>query len=323
MKILKSYAQGIKEATLRPKMAGVLWLVNFLFGSVICFLFSSLFSQVFGRSAAAESLLQKFDFNILSEILAHRGESVQMIFLTAFVLTALYFAVSIFLHGGILFSLKSPRKSGALKRRDKRFAAVFFQGAGRFSGRFFRLFLYSLPLWGIFILLNVLIFGFFRVVTAGGIREQLAYYLIWARIAIALFLLVLLRMILDYARIRIVLEDTAKVLKSLLKTLKFIFQQFGKALGLYSLLVLTGALVFGLLFAATSHLPSHSLLTLLLSLFIGQVFIAARSWTKIAFQAAQLAFAKEAKPFKKIISNPTQKTSAEGNGLEQRKEERR
>lgn len=317
MKILNSYAAGIKEATLRPKMAGVLWLVNFLFGSVIYFLFSSLFSQVFGQSVAAESLLRKFDFNILSEILAHREESVQMIFLAAAILAGLYFAVSIFLHGGILFSLKSPRKSGALKRRDKRFAAVFFQGAGRFSGRFFRLFLYSLPLWGIFILLNVLIFGFFRALTAGGIREQLAYYLIWARIAIALFLLFLLRMTLDYARIRIVLEDTAKVLKSLLKTIKFIFQQFGKTLGLYFLLVVTGAFVFGLLFVATSRVPSHSILTIILSFLIGQVFIAARSWTKIAFQAAQLAFAKEVKPLKKILTSSIPKPSAEDSSLEQ------
>ena len=288
MKVLKSYRKGIREATLRPKMIFILWLINFIFGSVIYFLFSGLLADVLGKSKIAEGLLKKFDFNVLFELLVHNGSTIQTIFSVALILIFLYFLVSIFLYGGILFSLVHPLKSGDVESKKPRFAQVFFQGAGKFFGRFFRLSIYSLILWIVFIVINVLLNLVGSVLTASGANEQVAFYLIWIRIAIGLFLVFLIKMILDYTRIKIVTEDSRRVFLSFLKIIRFVFKKFGKTLALYYLLVVTGVILFGIFWALNSMIPSHTLLSIFIAFIIGQLFIASRGWIKVAFQAAQL-----------------------------------
>ena len=288
MKVLKSYSKGIREATLRPKMIFILWLINFIFGSVIYFLFSGLLADVLGKSKIAEGLLKKFDFNVLFELLVHNGSTIQTIFSVALILIFLYFLVSIFLYGGILFSLVHPLKSGDVESKNPRFAQVFFQGAGKFFGRFFRLSFYSLILWIVFIVINVLLNLVGSVLTASGANEQVAFYLIWIRIAIGLFLVFLIKMILYYTRIKIVTEDSRLVFLSFLKIIRFVFRKFGKTLALYYLLVVTGVILFGIFWALNSMIPSHSLLSIFIVFIIGQLFIASRGWIKVAFQAAQL-----------------------------------
>ncbi len=290
MKVLKSYSKGIREATLRPKMIFILWLINFIFGSVIYFLFSGLLADVLGKSKIAEGLLKKFDFNVLFELLAHNGSTIQTIFSVALILIFLYFLVSIFLYGGILFSLAHSHKSGDVESKKPRFAQVFFQGAGKFFGRFFRLSIYSLILWIVFIVINILLNLVGNVLTASGANEQVAFYLIWIRIAIGLFLVFLIKMILDYTRIKIVTEDSRLVFLSFLKIIRFVFQKFGKTLALYYLLVVTGVILFGIFWALNSMIPSHTLFNILIVFIIGQLFIASRGWIKVAFQAAQLKY---------------------------------
>ena len=290
MKVLKSYGNGIKEATLRPKMIFVLWLINFLFASVIYFLVFGLLSDVIGKRAIADSLLKKFDYNVLFELLAHSGESIKTIFSVALFLIFIYFLISIFLHGGILFSLIHPPKLNDVENKKGRFAQIFFQGAGKFFGRFFRLFIYSLILWVVFIIINILLNLLGRVFTADGSNEQLGFYLVWVRIGIGLFLLFLIRMILDYTRIKIVTEDSRLVFRSLFKTIKFVFQKFGRTLALYYLLLVSAIILFGIYWVLKSIIPTYSLLTILTAFIVGQLFIASRGWIKIAFQAAQLKF---------------------------------
>jgi hypothetical protein len=97
-------------------------------------------------------------------------------------------------------------------------------------------------------------------------------------------------MILDYTRIKIVVEDSRLVFRSLLKAIKFVFQNLGKTLALYYLLVLTGVifLLFYLIF--NSIIPQYSFITILIIFIIQQFFILSRAWLKIAFMASQLLF---------------------------------
>ena len=289
MKVLKSYYQGIKEATLQPKMIFVLWLINFIFSSVIFYLSFQAFSGAIGKSGVAERLLKEFDFNVLFEFLIHDG-GFKTIFSVAFVLILIYFLVSIFLYGGILFSLTNPRKLNTGENRKQSFTPVFFQGAGKFFGRFFRLSIYSLILWGIFIIFNMLLNPLGRLLTAKGANEQVAFYLFWVRLGIGLFLLYLIKMILDYARIKIVIEDSRHVFRSLFRTIKFVFQRLGKTLALYYLLLITGIILFGIYWVLKLIIPSYSLITIIIIFIVQQIFIASRGWIKIAFQAGQLKF---------------------------------
>jgi len=290
MKVFKSYEKGIKEATAQPKMISVLWIINFIFGAIIFYLFYGRLSEVIGRSLIAEKLLKKFDYNFLFEFLVSNAQSNKAIFSVAVLLIIIYFLISIFLYGGILFRLVHSQRSYDTGRNKDRFAPVFFQGAGRFFGRFFRLFIYSLILWFVFLVIIFILIRVGGALTAKGTKEQLAFYIILVELGIGLFLLCLIKMILDYTRIKIVTEDSQYVFRSLFKTIKFVFQNFGKTLGLYYLIMVTGLILFGIHWVLRMIIPNYSLITILITFIVYQFFIASRGWLKIAFQAAQMSF---------------------------------
>lgn len=289
MKVLKSYVKGIRDATFQSKMVFILWLINFIFGLIIFFLIFERLSEAIAKSTVADNLLRKFDYNFLFEFLIYHGQSIRATFSVALIVLFIYFLVSIFLYGGILYSLTYTRRPKDEKNKIS-FAQVFFQGAGKFFGRFFRLFIYSLILWIVFFIFISLMIFIGRAVTAHGANEQLAFYLFLAGIALSFFLLSLIKMILDYSRIKITIEDSHDVFRSLLKTIQFVFQKFGRTLGLYYLLILTGIILFGIYWLLKSIIPAYSLLTISLAFIVSQLFIASRSWLKIAFQAAQMTF---------------------------------
>ncbi|MBS3818849.1 hypothetical protein KGY73_05035 [bacterium] len=300
MKVLKSYGHGIKEATLQPKMVFVLWVVNFLFGAVFYIMISGILSEFWGKSLAAEKLFKEFDMNYFFELMVHKEAAFQSLISVGILLFGLYFLVSIFLYGGILHTVDQRQNLGQGKRgssksgkKNQRFSGVFFQGAGKYFGRFFRLYIYSLILWAVFGVLNVSIHFFFvKVLGTQNAGEKTLFYLFWVRVGIGIFLLFLVLMVLDYSRIRVVVEDTRKVFRSLLQGIQFVFQKLGKTLALYSMLVVTGLILLAGYWLLKSVIPGKTLGFVLLAFLVGQVFIFARGWLRIIFQAAQMKYFK-------------------------------
>lgn len=290
MSVFRSYGKGIKEATLQPKMISVLWFINFIFGAIIFYLFKQRFSEVIGSNLMADKILKKLDYNFVFEFLVYNGQFIKTIFFLAFVLMLIYFLVYIFLYGGILNRLIQSRRSHDVGRNNGGFAPVFFQGAGRYFGRFFRLTIYSLIMWLVGLIFFFGLTRLVRVLTAKGTKEQLTFYLFITEIVVGLFLIYLIKMILDYTRIKIVTEDTRRVFRSMFQSIGFVFQNFGKTLGIYYLLVLTGIILIGIYWLLRQVIPDYTFLTILITFIIYQLFIASRGWVKVAFQAAQLSF---------------------------------
>ncbi len=290
MKVLNSYGNGLKRAFLEPKMVAVLWLVNFVTASVIYFLFSGYLSDTIGNRRVAANFLDGFDFKTFFELLIHEGQGLHWIFTTAIILAFLYYWASLFLHGGILAVLKSRNHTGALESQGGRFSPVFFQGAGKYFGRFFRLAIYSLILWIIFGVVYYLLDFVLKSLTAGGTREPALLFRYMARPIIILTLYFLIRMIGDYARIMIVVEDSKAVFRSLIHAIRFVLGNLFKTLILYYLMLITGVGIFAGYWVLQKMIPTQTLLLILLAFLLGQIFILSRGWLKIALQAAQLHY---------------------------------
>jgi hypothetical protein len=290
MKVLNSYGNGLKRAFLEPKMVAVLWLMNFVAASVIYFLSSGYLSEKIGNRLVVANFLEGFDFKTFFELLIHEGQGLHWIFTTALILAFLYYWASLFLHGGILAVLRSRGITGDLESRGTRFAPVFFQGAGKYFGRFFRLAIYSLLLWIILGIVYYLLDLVLKSFTAGGANEKAILFRFLAKPVIILILYFLIRMIGDYARIMIVVEDSKAVFISLIHAIQFVFRNFFKTLILYYLALLTGVGIFAVYWIMQKMIPTQTLLPILLAFLIGQIFILSRGWFKIALQAAQLHY---------------------------------
>ena len=288
MKVWKSCFQGIQDA-FRPKMLFILWLVNFLFASVLYFILSGFLSDSLSWSGAAETLMKKGDFKVIQDLLFHHGGEISTIFSVGIILLFLYYLVSLFLKGGILFALKESMQSNPEEKKE-RFASLFFRGAGRFFGRFFRLMIYDLILWAGFILLNVIFHFIAGVLTNQGANEKMIVAMFWARVAVFLFFYFFVLMVLDYARIKIVLENSRNVFKNMFWALGFVLNKLGRTLALYYILVFTGVLLVAVYWLIDSLIPRQIMIMVLLAFLLGQIFVFARSWLIVAFQAAQMRF---------------------------------
>jgi hypothetical protein len=289
VKTLKYYMQGIKEASQQSKMIALLWFMNFLFGWVLYRLFSNLISGFLGNSVITNDLLKEFDYRVVIELIIHEPGRLQTILSVASILIIFYFLVSIFLDGGILFRLLRYRSfvQGIGERAS--FASDFFHGAGKFFGRFFRLYIYSLIFWIVFVIILMLTWSIISALTNESSMEVYGFYIFLGVVIFGFFLFALIRMIMDYARIKIAVEDNPQVFKSLFSGLSFVFKNFGKTLLLYYLMILTAVLCFGIFWILNWLIPSRALITILIVFVIQQLFIASRGWLRIAVLSGQSA----------------------------------
>lgn len=282
MRVLKSYGNGVREATIRPKMVLLLWFFNFLFGIFILYLLYNRLAEALSHSAISEGMVSKVNYHFVFEFLTYHGQAWATIRSAALILVCVYILFSIFLFGGILYSLVETQKPSFLQR--------FFQGCGKFFGRFFRLFIYSLILWFAVLVIMLILYKVGSALTGRGVNEQLVYYVFLVEVAVGLFFIFLINMIQDYARIRIVTEDSPYVFRSLFQSIGFVFKRLGGTLVLYYLLVLTGVVIAVVYWGLRSVIPFSSGAAILITFLVYQLFIASHAWLKVAFQAGQLSY---------------------------------
>ncbi len=125
-------------------------------------------------------------------------------------------------------------------------------------------------------------------------NEQLGFVLTILRVVLALFLVYFNKMILDYARIRIVREDTNRVYDSLAWAVRFVFGRLGGTLLLYALLGVTGLAMLAAYLGLSRLFPGSTTGAIVSVFLLSQLFVAGRGWLKIAFQASELELSSRA-----------------------------
>ena len=283
MNVLSHAFLGLKDAGRRPKTIAALWLVNLLCALPLYLLFTASFGAALGASGLARGLAAKSDMNAVVEVLTGSGAALRDTLLTAAILIAVHELAAIFLAGGVLHTLRTDVE-------PRPFAAAFFLGGGRFYGRFLRLGIFSLLLWLPAGVLFIIFDGILSAVQSDPNREQLGFILTLARYAFALALFQLIRMISDYARIRIAVRDSRDTLAELGRAILFVGGRFGRTLGLYVLLALAGLAVlvaFGIL---DSSLAKTNPAAIFAGFVLTQIFVAARGGLRIASLSAQRGF---------------------------------
>ena len=281
MNIFRFYVLGMREALRRPTMIALLWLANIGLAVPAYFLFSGALGAAVAKSAAP------LDQEAMIEFLTGSGGAIRGIttaLLAAVVLSAF---VSIFLFGGILQTLV---RGGAGERPGQ----TFFAGGARYYGRFLRLTLYSIVLWVSALALFIPVHMLATAVMKDSTNEQLGFVLTILRVVLALFLVYFNKMILDYARIRIVREDTNRVYDSLAWAVRFVFGRLGGTLLLYALLGVTGLAMLAAYLGLNRLFPGLTTGAIISGFLLTQLFVAGRGWLKIAFQASELELSSRA-----------------------------
>jgi hypothetical protein len=280
MSVVRSYSQGIREASLGIRSVLVLWIVSLAFAGVLYLVAARILADPLASSLSGDTLLGGSAADALLEFLTGSGPALGALIAAALAGLAFYQLVTPFLYGGVLSEIVRPREA-------KSFAASFWMGGGKYYGRFFRLSLASIGLWVPAFFLFVLAGRGLAALNSDPVREDIQVALILARVAAGLFLFFLVKMVLDYARIRIAVMESRSALAALGWAALFVLRKPIRTLGLYYLLGLT-SLVGTLIYAwAQAGWARSSTPAVLAGFALAQIHILWRSWIKVAYQAAE------------------------------------
>ena len=284
MKIINAYFKGLKRTLSSFKMITVIYFITLVLAMMIAFPFRSALKNVVGHSLLPEKLLHDFNFTIYKDLMHNYGDSIIPFIQVIFWVGVVYLFFTIFFSGGILNIFHYEKNRFSMQ--------AFFEGAGKFFLRFFRLIVFTFLLNIIFAVviyfpLSIILSSYFETVP-----EKSIFFIALFGIAIHLLLIIFSLIISDYAKIKIVVEDTNKVFKTFWRSIKFTFKHLVGTYLLYLLLLLFPIVIVLTYYFIEKPINMDSAKIILTMFFIQQIFIWLRIFSKVWFLRSELYFYK-------------------------------
>jgi len=306
MKIFWNFGRGFISTGRVSKMVLFLFAVNLFFSLLLAIPMYNSLKDSFGRSEAGSRMAQGFDYIWWQEfrdearglettfspsvigkgaILTNLESLSQMRLFSSqpilLMFGLFYIILHTFLAGGILsiFSQDAPRFT----------MKEFIQGAGSHFLRFFGLMLFS---WVFIIAIGGLLRDAFisilSNISSNSLSEVTPFIIRLGFSALTFILLLFIQMVFDYARIKVVLEESRNILKSTLEALAFVFKYPFSTFGLFYLIFIFQAAVTVIYILLKEIIPQSNFPWILAAFIIQQLFIFAVIWIRCLLYSSQM-----------------------------------
>jgi hypothetical protein len=306
MKIFINFVKGFLNTGKATRMIVLLLVINIAFSLVLAVPMYQSLKGSFGNSLAGDRMAEGFDYLWWQEY-RDDAQGVEKTFAPSIIgkgailnnleglvqlqvfdlppalliFGLLYIILHTFLAGGILSHFRKGNARFSLKS--------FFQGAGSLFLRFSLLVLFS---WLFFLTIGFGVKGGLDSVLSGiretAFSEVTPFYMGLAFSAFVFFLFLFIQMVFDYARIKIVLEDSSNVLTSAASAFGFVFRHLGSTLGLFYLMFLV-QVVFTLIYIFIQEfIPQSSLIGVASAFLFQQFFIFGLIWIRCWLYSSQM-----------------------------------
>jgi len=277
-----------------PKMVLFLFVVNLLFSLLLAIPMYNSLKDSFGRSEAGFRMAQGFDYIWWEEfrdearglettfspsvigkgaILTNLESLIQMRFFSSppilIVFGLFYIILHTFLAGGILSTFSQDVPRFTMKE--------FIQGAGLHFLRFF--------IGG---LLRDAFISILSGISSNSFSEVTPFFIRLAFSALTFILLLFIQMVFDYARIKVVLEESRNIFKSTLEALVFVFKYPFSTFGLFYLVFLFQVAVTVIYILLKEIIPQSNFPWVLAVFIIQQLFIFAIIWVRCLLYSSQM-----------------------------------
>lgn len=282
MGIGRAIADGIAATARKFRVVIILYFVNLAFALVVALPFLAIVQNELGRSLLGRSV-RPVDLMWLGEAVLKHQDALAAIAAGALGAGLGYLALHIFLYGGVVGRL--------IDREGPAGLGAFAGDAGRYFGRFARVFLISL----VFLVLSLgllmkLVSALFEPFTKEAVTEWVPLVLSNLHFLIALLLLSLVNMVIDYTRIAMVADGERKVLRALRHALTFLKTRFFRAWAIYLVIVaatVAGSVVF---YVGLGRLGGSAAGPVIAAFLWMQAYIVFRVWIRTLFVAAQAEY---------------------------------
>ena len=278
--------RGFSLACRRWAVVRLIFVVNLILAAVVAMPVYYAVSEFTGHSRMATALLEGFSPEWFTDLQHNRPSWLSLMARTTLAGGLFGLLFNALLAGGMLGSFRDPEQNYSGKD--------FFQAVVRHAGRLLRLLLLGLLCyWLMFWLLNVEARAVLGRLTTDEVNE------LWsARADVFLSVLLVagllyLNLILDFARLRLVLGDKRSALSSAVFALRFVHRNRMRSLMVYSVPGLCGLFLLGLYLAAVSQLSVSNLWIVGLLFLIQQGVMFGRYWFRMAAWAGEWVLLKE------------------------------
>jgi hypothetical protein len=280
--VIESYQSGLRISWQNKRAVFFLYCINLLFAYLMSLPFSAMLEKAMDHTVMADRLLQVFEFTALVSLFENYGRGADLGW-AILVFSVLYLLLSTFFSGGII----------QLMTRQSRFnVREFVHDSMLFFTRFFRLLLITAGLLVGVLVLYLSISSLADAVLKNAETEFWPYMFFFIKIILFSLLLAWLNMVIDYARIHMVVQDSGTAYRSIRNALGFTRRHFAKVNGLYGLLVVTGIFILLVYLGVEYFVPKYHAVGITLFFFISQLYVLLRIWLRIGFYGGQVHYYK-------------------------------
>ena len=203
---------GFARVWTNKRLILIFYLPNLLFAVILMLPFHAMLDNYIGKSLMGEKLGGQVDMDFLFEFIVHNSVAGAMVFSAGLVVFAVYLLANLFLSGGAYAVFLSGQPYSA---------SLFWAGAGKYFGRFFRLFLWGLPLLAILFSLQFSVASIQKIFWGEDPYEYVLYWGKWVKLVLRWLAFFLFLIVFDYGRIYTVKFDAQRMGKAFLEGLRF------------------------------------------------------------------------------------------------------
>ncbi|MBN2357292.1 hypothetical protein JXO59_14345 [candidate division KSB1 bacterium] len=276
--MLSIIKQGLARMWAHKRLILFFYFANLITAALIILPLRAALNRFAGHSQMADRLRYGMDADLLIEFLQYSGETIGPILLFGLLAAILYWLLTLYLSGGALKLFASGRQYDA---------ALFWGSAGRYFGRFLRLFLWSLLVLLILLLLPQIITLLQRLIFGKDPYEYITYYSGFIRLILYVIGVFFYLMVFDYGRIQIISSEERATRKALWRALVFIRDHFGRVVLLSLIFALTGTVGFFIYYFIADLLNGSIALTIALIFILQQLFMLFRAALRLTGFASE------------------------------------
>ncbi len=307
MSVLQAIRAGLLRAITAPRLLIALWLVNFLFAVPVSIMIRQALAGSFGSSRVAQGMREGFDRGWYAEFQSTAGDlektfrptvsgpgpvldnlqawwSGDLFADTYLGIVALglgYAVLWAFLLGGVLDRLARPDEPLTLER--------FCATCGRYFARFLGLALIAGVVYAAIYRLGRELYGWIEASSRDVTVEKTAFIRVLAASALVVLLLVVARMIFDYIKIAIVVDDQRGFLRSIGQGLRFVYSRPLATLGVTFGFGFLGALLFGFYLLWAPGAEQSTLISIVLAFLGSQVYLISRLAVRLGLLGGEIS----------------------------------
>lgn len=278
--------EGVRGILKNSKFIWIFWATNFIFSIVLTLPVFYILNENLKRSALSDLL--RFDFNMiwLLQFFEEYKTNIGVVSYMIYGVIGVYILIQVFYLGGLISVMHLPNKNHHVD---------FFYGCVKYAARFVKILFISLFFYALAFKFNDYM-GDFIIWLFKDSENRLTEFIIRAlRYSILIFLIGVVSLISDYAKISIAVKDSSQgVIKEIYNSILFIKSNFSLVFSVFITIASIGAFGAVIYNLATNFIPRTEYLFLLLSFFLQQLLIIFRLYVRLFFYSSQVYLYKDA-----------------------------